>query len=117
MPRKRTTVTYRIGPEEWKPICRWLNDWLDQVKDPPGLFLEKNTRQVLDRLIRKANRTKATEDLTLRLSLDDTEEIRQQMAFWECAQDEINKDARRQMPDPGIFAAARWEADYVLSNP
>ena len=116
MPRQRKTLTLRIGPEEWDPICKWMAKWLDRVKNPPGLFLEENTRPALDKLIRKARRTKRTDDLTIRLTLEEAEEVRQQMSFWECAQDEITREAREEMPVPEVFATLRWDAAYALNN-
>ena len=103
-----------INPDEWRPVCRWLRKWLDRAYDPPGLFLEENTRPVLDRMLRKARRTRRHDYLTMTMNQEDAGALRQQLLFWECAQDELPKNAREEAPSWTIFAELRLDIEGAL---
>ena len=96
-----------LNPDEWDPIAAWLRRH-NVLAAPRGMFADQEALPGLAQMLRKAARSRVTEDITIRLSNDQMRALWQQIQFWSCCQEELRREFRRDMP--------RWQYFHCMAG-
>ena len=98
----RKTTEAALNPEDWGPITAWLRRH-DVLKGPARMLATGEALPGLAQMLRKAARNDPSQDMTIRLSNDQMEALREQIGFWSCFQDELKQEFRRDVPNWRYF--------------